>query len=438
MKCTRWWFLGSILVALVGSVATVHAAGFSIFEQGDRAMARSGAFTATASDPSAIFFNPAGLAFQTQAWQVYVGGTAILPNVSFEGMNPFPGDGVTENVKSRIFFPPTLYITKGVHERVVVGIGLFSAFGLATTWENPETFTGRHISYDSGITTFSIQPTIAVRVSDRFAIGAGVEIRAVDVRFNRFVEFFEPFTTRFIDIARAELDSDLGWGVGFAAGLLYRLTDQVRIGFSYRHHMDIDLEGTSRLTFIPTGNPQLDALLRAQIPAEPVPAQAPAFAFPKFLSFGVAISPWETWDFEIDINWAQWSRFERIRLIVGDTETVLPENYDDVFSVRFGVEKRLNDRWTLLGGFLFDQNPVPVESVDPVLPDADRWGVNLGFQFRSGPWTVDVAGLLLFFENRTVTPDDCSTPEAFQACRHYYGTYKNFTTLVGVSIGYTF
>src|SRR5438552_19023354 len=43
--------------------APAAAAGFALFEEGARAMGFAGAYTAQASDPSAIFHNPAGLAF---------------------------------------------------------------------------------------------------------------------------------------------------------------------------------------------------------------------------------------------------------------------------------------------------------------------------------------------------------------------------------------
>ena len=53
--------LGLVLLA-VFSPAAAQAAGFGIYEQGARAMGTAGAFTARADDPSAIYFNPAGLA----------------------------------------------------------------------------------------------------------------------------------------------------------------------------------------------------------------------------------------------------------------------------------------------------------------------------------------------------------------------------------------
>src|ERR1051325_6949751 len=50
------------LLALCGQA--VWASGFSILELGGRAAGMGGAFTAVADDGSAIFYNPAGIAFQ--------------------------------------------------------------------------------------------------------------------------------------------------------------------------------------------------------------------------------------------------------------------------------------------------------------------------------------------------------------------------------------
>src|SRR5664280_201727 len=54
-----------VLVGLVaaGSAGRLEAAGFALFEEGSKGNAAGGAFAATADDPSAMFYNPAGNAF---------------------------------------------------------------------------------------------------------------------------------------------------------------------------------------------------------------------------------------------------------------------------------------------------------------------------------------------------------------------------------------
>src|SRR3954468_18436381 len=95
MSIRRQAWGAALAVACVLAPGPAHAAGFAIFEQGARAMGFAGAYTAQASDPSAIFHNAAGVAF-LKGKQIYFGGTFIHPSSSFTGDDPFPGASITE------------------------------------------------------------------------------------------------------------------------------------------------------------------------------------------------------------------------------------------------------------------------------------------------------------------------------------------------------
>ncbi len=71
-----------LAVGLVLSTGLVHAAGFSIYEAGSRATALGGAFTASADDGSAIFYNAAGLSF-LEGKQFNVSLMPIMPSAKF-------------------------------------------------------------------------------------------------------------------------------------------------------------------------------------------------------------------------------------------------------------------------------------------------------------------------------------------------------------------
>ncbi len=70
--------------------------GFQINSQGARAMGMGLAFTAVANDPSAIFFNPAGLGWQKH-FEVQAGSSFITKTQGdFIGEDPYPGAGNRE------------------------------------------------------------------------------------------------------------------------------------------------------------------------------------------------------------------------------------------------------------------------------------------------------------------------------------------------------
>ena len=62
-----------LALPLLAAPASAKASGFAIESQGARAMGFAGAYVAQASDPSAIFYNAAGIAF-LKGKQLYVSG----------------------------------------------------------------------------------------------------------------------------------------------------------------------------------------------------------------------------------------------------------------------------------------------------------------------------------------------------------------------------
>jgi long-chain fatty acid transport protein len=57
-------------------------AGFAVTAQGAAASGKSTAFTAQADDPSAMYYNPAGIT-QLATAEVMIGTTAIMPSTSY-------------------------------------------------------------------------------------------------------------------------------------------------------------------------------------------------------------------------------------------------------------------------------------------------------------------------------------------------------------------
>ena len=84
----RGWKLLSVLLVLVLTASTSFAAGFRLPEAGAKAMGMGFAFTAQADDPSAIYYNPAGLT-QLKGQNVMLGLTYVRENgAEYHGTTP--------------------------------------------------------------------------------------------------------------------------------------------------------------------------------------------------------------------------------------------------------------------------------------------------------------------------------------------------------------
>ena len=425
---------GACLAAATLSLAFVpassSASGFSIYEQGGRAMGFAGAYTAVTGDPSAIFHNAAGVAF-LKGTQLYFGGTLVAPKSSFAGAEPFPGAGILEKQDVGVIPVPTFYLTKQFNRAVVWGVGVYTPFGLRTQWSNPDSFTGRHISLEADLKGVAINPTVAIRLAKGVSVGAGLDIRLAKVELRRRVPSMNPFTRQTVDIAEATLESGYDSGIGFNVGLVAKPSDELSLGLSYRHRVTVDFTGDAAFALIPTGNSQFDQLVARNPLLQGQPALGTSITFPGILAGGVAYD-WDRWTVTGDVVWFNWSTFDRLALNFPDrpqlNQTVI-EDYRNSLQFRAGLERRLGDHWAVRGGYHYDQTPVPAESVSPLLPDQDRHGLAVGGSWLQKRWRLDAGLWYLFLSPRSTEGRNRD---------HYNGSYDNSAITFGASLGYRF
>ena len=191
-------------------------------------MGMAGAFVAIANDPTAIFHNPAGLAW-LEGTQISFGTTLIRPKNALNLAN-WP-DPAYINVpgESQWFYPSTFYISHKINDRLAAGFGFFSPYGLGTKW--PEDYPLKYISYSADMKTFFFNPTLAYKVSENFSVGAGISYVHSTIAFKLIeLELVDigpmvgmPFPVyALVDIPVALEASGNGWGIN--AGALYAVT----------------------------------------------------------------------------------------------------------------------------------------------------------------------------------------------------------------------
>jgi long-chain fatty acid transport protein len=421
-----------VLVGLVaaGSAGRVESAGFALFEQGAKATAMGGAFVATADDPSAMFFNPAGNAFNDNKLTLEAGGVIILrPKAEFDGASPFPGDGYHAEMSKELYAIGHGYGVLPLSNDVKLAVGFWSPHGLGVPWENPDTFRGRFLSERVDIRQVAASAQLAVKLSDWVAIGAGPEVRFTDVKLSKDISAVNPFTSRVVDVAHVSIVSTgTPVKVGFNAGLLIKPCERFRMGVAFHSHMDVDLEGGAQFGAIPTGNAQFDAAVAAGLPlGKTVPATT-SIQFPSLTIFGMAYDLTPNLSIEVDGNYTSWKVFDQTVLrISGLPDTTLVHNFVNTWTVRAGVLFKGKAGW-LAGGFVYDQTPQPDADVSPFLPDSNRTGGSIGAGIRAGNFEVQLASLFLWFHNRAVSTNK----------DNFNGTYQTFAILPGVTIKSSF
>ncbi len=434
----RGSFMGRALglAALVAlSAVPVHAAGFSIFEQGSKAMGMAGAFTAQADDPSMLFHNAGGLAFVDKrafsAGVTWIHGT----EAELDGANPFPGEGYHAEQKKLSEFPPHLYYVQPINNIWKFGLGINSPFGLVTEWENPNQFAGRFISTKAALEAIDINPTIGWQITPNFGLGIGAIGRISSVELNRSIPQVNPFTQSVVDVARLKLEGDYSEGYGFNVGLLHKVNPRFSWGLSYRSKITVDYEGDARITQVSSGNAQFDAILRARLPFDRDLPVETSIEFPDEASLGLAFGITPDLLVETDFNYTGWSSFDELPItFTGGTgnslpSQVIPQNWDDAYNYRAGLRwnSSSTSQWRI--GYVFDETPQPEEAVSPLLPDADRNGITLGYGHTGGTVGFDLAVMYLDFKERTRN-------QSFEGESNFFGTYNTQAILIAATLNF--
>lgn len=419
----------AIGAALVAAALTPNAslgAGYNIYEQGGRAMGMAGAATASVMDASAIFYNPAALT-RLKQMELQVGATWLTTRTSFAGLDPYPGLGVTEEMESGNFFPPTLYWANRIGEgNLAYGVGVNAPYGLGVEWKSPHTFSGRERITLAHLQAINANLSLAYAWNDRWSVALGANALMAKVELER-VQTQVTVGGEPVNVADVHLEGGMTPGYGPQFAVLYTPDDKWRFGFNYRGQIDVTIDdGKASFTQILTGDAALDAAVAAGLP--PAQTVATDVVFPAIISSGAAWSPSPDWTWEIDVNLAKWSAFEKLDLRFENSalNQVIREDYADAWQVRFGAEHRLT-HYAYRFGYYYDQAAAPTESVTPLLPDAPRHGVTLGLGLDRGSWNLDLYNLFLFAENRSSEGRERDG---------YDGVYKSYVGALGASLSF--
>ncbi len=422
-----------IVVALAAlAAAPLSAAGFGIFEQGAKANGMAGAFTAQADDPTALFFNAGGLAFVTKQ-EFSLGFTWIRSEkAEFKGGNPYPGEGYKASQKTLSEFPPHFYWVRPINDTWKFGFGIETPFGLTTEWD--DNFAGRFISTKAALRAFDFNPTIGWQATPTFGIGVGAIVRYSDLELKQHVAAIDPFLLQVADVGKIDLKGDFSEGYGWNVGILHKYNNSFSWGLSYRSRITVDYKGDGHLTQIQTGSP-FDQVVAQVLPFGVSLPVKTSIDFPDMASLGLAFALSPATLMEADVNWTGWSHFKDLSIDFtgGSTNslpsTTVPERFKDVYNYRLGFRWTASPTSQWRFGYVYDQTPQPEEAVSPLLPDADRQGVTIGYGFTGSAAKLDLSLMYLNFKDRkrfSTFPDDTRGD--------FFGTYKTQAWLFGATV----
>ena len=411
-----------VLITVITLPSIIFPSGFAIYEHGIRANGFAGAFTGLANDASAIYYNPAGLSFLTPGNHMLFGSTIITPSLTWKILGEESSFySVKEaDTKFKVFPPINLHYAKTNESGISWGIGLYNPFGLGVFWpdEPKEDWPGRFSIVEINLETFFLTPTLSYKVSDQLSVAVGLNLAHAKVALKKRSKTpvgVEPL----VDL------NGSGNGIGFNLGGMYKVSDDLSFGVNYRHSLPMDLEGDAEIT---------DAgVLADLLPSGKI---STSITMPKSLTLGVSYKLGDKLRVNADYMSVGWSSFDSL-IIDFETNTDLlkdersPKLYEDTWNVRIGAEYQYSDVLSIQIGYLYDKTPVPDEYFEPLLPDADRNGFAIGFDYKlNEKLSLNFSYLHLLISDRE---SDLTKSKV-----EFNGSYSAFAPLIGLGIGYDF
>ncbi|MDF1664512.1 MAG: outer membrane protein transport protein [Planctomycetota bacterium] len=443
-----------VVLPLALFASQAEGAGFGFSEHNVRANGMGGAYTGLADDPSAIYYNPAGLGF-LRGMQGVSGVTVVA------GRGYYRADATANNANARsdIIPVPHGFGSLEINDKLTLGGGIHAPFGLQLSW--PQEAETRYSNTLAAVRFQHISIGAGYKVTDQLSLGGtfsyvttrrlipglsreGVRLqRKVDLAQSLFAGLRAQLPASVPDSAvraqarglagsvsepKIRLKGD-GDGFGWSIGFLYKPSKVFQIGATYRSEVSIQIRGDADFSGVqdPAGLPPgtlTNSLIRNRATT--------SVRLPRTVGAGISSQLADRLTLSFQLDWTDWRSLDsvNIRFKTGRPQTVqaIELKWNQAFAFRTGLEflvlgsyeeieanslkpnqadqdAEKTDEKTEGGmavalrlGYAFDQSPVPGETLTSFLPDNDRHISSLGVGFDMGWVRIDLSAQYFYFK----------------------------------------
>lgn len=373
------WLLRFSVIGMGLLVSTAHGGAIDVPMQSGKAAGMADAFTAQADDPSAIFYNPAGLT-QLQGTNASGGVYLLQPEFNFDGDN---GSNESMNLPSVL---PHFYAESDLGtKRFRVGLGINNVFGINEDWGN----TGplRFDVNKAQLSVLSIAPTAAYQFTPKLSMGLAFNIYYSQLLLTRNVLLGAPPTPEGQFHLRGSATS-----FGVTPGILYKIDDRNTIGAYYRSPFSLNYQGNAQL----------------RVPGVETIGPSPVYSqldLPMSAGIGYMIRPIDRLKIETDLIWTDWHATDELPIHSSNpafNKQTIPAHWMSGFTGRIGAQYQLSQSWAVRAGYAYGSNAVPGSTFSPIVPDSAYNLFAVGLGYHRPHWGVDVAYQFIYRLDRQI------------------------------------
>lgn len=365
-------------LGVLGSDPAV-AGGLLFYEFGtaDVGLASAG-YNVRAQDASTVFTNPAGMT-RLAGTQVLASGQMLWSNAKFSvdaGTSPALGgdDGGYITGSNGWFLGGGGFLSYSVSPDLKLGFALTGNFGAPLSYDDD--WVGRYYVQETTLLGISLVPSLAYKVTDKLSLGGGVTAMYGSYKNQVAINNVDP---TFGD-GRLKLD-DTDWGWGVNLGLLYEVTSDVRLGFTWNSQVNLDFDAPAEFSNLAPGLAGLlydRGLLNSSIDV--------GIKVPQQLMGSIFAQVSDRWAVLGSLGWQQWSKFGQVELGIEDTanprDITTDIDFKNTWHIAAGAQYKLSDPWMLSFGVAYDSGFQDGSDVSPLLPANSAWRFGVGAQHQ--------------------------------------------------------
>ncbi|MFC1501389.1 OmpP1/FadL family transporter [Elusimicrobiota bacterium] len=393
----------SMLVLAVSLFVSSSLMAKGIFlPPGAKANNMGAAFVAVANDPTAIYWNPAGLAY-VESKSVEVSALYLKANASadqaptsaaspnmYAGNFPLPSAYPNEpqftnkNFETSATVPFVAGVTKTSCD-MAIAIGYYGAGGGGGKWSDAPTdgVATLSASLDALITYTVMNVSFAKELSPGLAVGLGVDMIAMTEKetLNRDYTSLTVATNYGIETDK----NSTGSGIQIVGGILYAIKENLKTGLVVRSGTDIKLSGDADYTS--TG------VVGTAIFTTPYEQ---TYNYPLTYGIGLAYDPKDNITIGVAMEHSNYAAMkQKITYTMplpaaGFSDADADMNWKDMTQYRVGAQYRANENWSLYLGAqneppAFDQTNLTLFNINQY----DLIALNLGAGYTKDSWVCN-------------------------------------------------
>jgi long-chain fatty acid transport protein len=402
----------------------VSANGFGLPDQDAFATARGEAFVATADNPSAIYYNPAGIT-QLNGNNLRGGVYGIYLDPSYSP----PNGGQTFHSSDNFAAIPQIFYTYTPKDSPLsFGLGVYAPFGGNMSWPQDTGF--RSVAISGSLKYITINPVVALKMLPSLSIGGGVMVNYGKLDMNQGLKPLAPRGTNFFDFTGD------GWSVGYNAGILWQPYEKISFGATFRTSARLNFQGNTDFELQPGTYYNTPAQRNA----------AASFTFPLTTVFGVSYRPTPKWNVEFDANYTDWSSFGTTTIqqspppVSNPFQQNIPVNlgWQASWMYEFGVTRYFDNGWHISGGYVYNENSVPNTYYTPLAADMNRDFFSIGAGRKGKTFDFDFVYQFGYGPTHTVTGSTPSTTPGSDAGESADGKYGFSSSALMLTVGMHF